>query len=128
LLASSEEVKRGFGGDTKEISGSSETLNAFNKISERRSRSENGESQRKAEEDALPHSADNERVAAHLASALRDEKSIAFFRLVAQAVPREVIRDALMRTLDAQSVRRSRGALFAHLVRPYLPQRSLTNS
>jgi len=68
-----------------------------------------------------------ERVAAHLASALRDEKSIVFFRLVARAVPREVIRDALTRALDAQSVRRSRGAIFAHLVRPHLPRRSFTN-
>ena len=68
---------------------------------------------------------DPERVAAHLASALRDEKSIAFFRIVARAVPREVIRDALTRALDARSIRKSRGALFAHIVRPYLP--SFTN-
>ncbi len=66
-----------------------------------------------------------ERVAAHLASELRDEKSIAFFHVVARAVPREVIRDALMRALSAKSIRRSRAALFVHIVRPYLP--STTN-
>jgi hypothetical protein len=70
---------------------------------------------------------DPERVAAHLASALRDEKSIAFFRIVARAVPREVIRDALTRALDAQNIRKSRSALFVHIVRPHLPHRSLTN-
>jgi hypothetical protein len=70
---------------------------------------------------------DPERVAAHLASALRDEKSIAFFRIVARAVPREVIRDALTRALDAQNIRKSRSALFVHIVRPHLPRRSLTN-
>jgi len=71
--------------------------------------------------------ADIERIAAHLAFALRDEKSIAFFRIVARAVPREVIRDALTRALDACSIRKSRGALFAHIVGPNLRQRSLTN-
>jgi hypothetical protein len=69
---------------------------------------------------------DAERIAAHLACALRDEKSLDYFRLVARAVPREVIRDALARALDARSVRRSRGALFAHLVRPYM-QHSIIN-
>lgn len=64
-----------------------------------------------------------ERVAAHLASALRDDKSIAFFRIVARAVPREVISDALTRALDAQNIRRSRSALFVHIVRPHLPHR-----
>jgi hypothetical protein len=70
--------------------------------------------------------ADIERIAAHLASALRDERSLDYFRLVARAVPGEVIRDALSRALDARSVRRSRAALFVHIVRPHLPRRSLT--
>ena len=67
-----------------------------------------------------------ERVAGYLASALRDEKSIAFFQVVTRSVPREVVSDALERALNARNIRKSRGALFAHIVRPYLP-RSSTN-
>lgn len=76
---------------------------------------------------ATPVDNNTERVAHHLASALRDQKSLAFYRLVARAVPHEVIRDALTRVLDTQDIRRSRGALFAHLVRPHLPPHQITN-
>jgi hypothetical protein len=74
-----------------------------------------------------PARVDNiESVAHHLACALRDDRSLAFFKIVAAVVPREVIRDALTRALDvpAPAVRRSRGAIFTALIRPYLGQRS----
>lgn len=122
------EAKRGFGGDVKRFPGSLETLNAFQELSETRSERSGNEGAyavRTRPARATPVDSDIERLAAHLAAALRDEKSIAFFRIVARAVPREVIRDALVRALDAASVRRSRGALFAHLVRPHLPRRQL---
>ncbi len=66
--------------------------------------------------------ADLERIAAHLADALSDWKSLAFFRKVARSVPESVIRDALTRALDlpAASIRRSRAAYFTSIVRPYL--------
>lgn len=136
LHSSSGEAREGFGEDVKGFPGFPETQNASKEILEGRSeRSGNGEgpeglssSPARATPIALADN-DIERVAAHLASALRDEQSIVFFRLVARAVPREVIRDALMRALDAprESVRRSRGALFAHIVGPHLPRRSFTN-
>lgn len=130
IHSSSGEAKEGFGEDVKGFPGSLETLNAFQKFSGMRSeRSGNGEAPEARDSPARTSPVDNdiERIAAHLASALRDEKSIVFFRLVARAVPREVIRDALMRALDAQSVHRSRAALFAHIVRPHLSRRSFTN-
>jgi hypothetical protein len=66
-----------------------------------------------------------ERLADYLATRLGDEKSLAFYGLVARSVPREVIGDALSRALDVprQNVRRSRAALFTAIVRPHLPQR-----
>lgn len=130
IHSSSREAKRGFGGDVKRCPSSLEALNAFQNSSGMRSeRLGNGEAfeGRASPARTTPVDNDIERIAAHLASALRDEKSIVFFRLVARAVPREVIRDALMRALDAQSVHRSRAALFAHIVRPHLPRRSFTN-
>ena len=122
--------RRGEGGGEGQVA-SAATQNAFQEILETRLRSGSGEGAggaRVAEpEPTAPGHEDVERVAAHLASALRDEKSIAFLRIVARAVPREVIRDALTRALDAQNIRKSRSALFAYIVRPHLPQRSLTN-
>jgi len=142
IHSSSGEAKRGFGGDVKGSLGSLETQNAFTKFNSASAFGEVGVGSRdggaggrdEGEGEGASQAGDNhrtaddiERIAAHLASALRDEKSIVFFRLVARAVPREVIRDALTRALDAQSVHRSRSALFVHLVRRYLPQRPSTN-
>lgn len=73
---------------------------------------------------------DQERFAQHLASSLggRDaERNIPFYRLVARAVPRSVALDALVRAKDARDIRKSRAHLFASLVRPHLPHRSLKN-
>jgi hypothetical protein len=63
-----------------------------------------------------------ERIADYLATRLGDEKSLAFYELVAREVPREVIRDALTRALDVppSKLRRSRAALFTSIVRPHL--------
>jgi hypothetical protein len=132
----SGEAKRGFGGEVKGFFGLPETQNAPKEISERRSeRSGNSEGTEGMSDTAraTPTTrADNDidRVAAHLADSLRDWESIVFFRQVARAVPREVIRDALTRALDAprESVRRSRAALFTHIVRPHLPPSSFTKS
>jgi hypothetical protein len=77
---------------------------------------------------AIPNDEDDaESVAVHLASTLRDEKSIAYFRIVARAVPRGVISDALTRAMNARAVRRSRSALFVHIVRPYMPRSSTSH-
>jgi hypothetical protein len=64
---------------------------------------------------------DSERLADYLATRLGDEKSLAFYGLVARSVPREVIGDALGRALDVprHNVRRSRAALFTALIRPH---------
>lgn len=124
-----DEEKKGFGDDEIGFLGSQGTLNAPKGFSETRSeRSGNQQTYvvRVRPTPATPVDNEVERVATHLASALRDEKSIAYFRLVARVLPREVICDALTRALDARSVRRSRGALFAHLVRPHLQQDSIT--
>jgi hypothetical protein len=76
------------------------------------------------EENRVPVSnGDNsERLARHIAATLHDEKSIAWYRLVARRVDHEVIREALTRALDvpARDLRRSRGAVFTALVRPHL--------
>ncbi len=63
-----------------------------------------------------------EQLAAYLATKLKDDKSMAWYRLVAQRVDRNIIQDALMRALDipARDLRRSRGAVFTAIVRPYL--------
>ena len=63
-----------------------------------------------------------ERYAAYLAEKLRDEKSLAWYRMVARRVDRVIIHDALVRALDipARDLRRSRGAVFTAIVRPYL--------
>lgn len=70
-----------------------------------------------------------ERTACHLADRLDDGKSLSFYRLVAEHVPSEVVRDALTRALDvpAANVRRSRAAYFTSLIRPHLQNR-LPNS
>jgi hypothetical protein len=70
-----------------------------------------------------------ERMASYLADRLDDGKSRAFYRLVAEHVPSEVVRDSLTRALDvpAANVRRSRAAYFTSLVRPHLQGR-LPNS
>ena len=94
-------AKRGFGGDFG-VPGSLETQNAFDKFSETRSErsgSEGAYEVRTRPARATPVDNDIERLAAHLASALRDEKSLDYFRLVARALPREVISDALMRAM-----------------------------
>lgn len=72
-------------------------------------------------EEGSPHVDNPLHVADYLANRLDDEKSLAFYKLVA-SLPREVIRDALMRALDvpARDIRRSRAAIFASLVRPHL--------
>jgi hypothetical protein len=63
-----------------------------------------------------------EQLAAYLATKLSDEKSIAWYRMVARRVDHNIIRDALMRALDipARDLRRSRGAVFTAIVRPHL--------
>ena len=63
-----------------------------------------------------------ERTASYLADKLGDPKSIAFFRRVAEALPAEVIRDALIRALDLRpaNIRRSRAAYFTSLIMPDL--------
>ena len=57
--------------------------------------------------------------AAHLADALGDWSSIAFFRRVVSRVPAEVIREALLAALDVprQDLRRSRAAYFTAVLR-----------
>jgi hypothetical protein len=82
-----------------------------------------GEEGERAAQTAAPVD-DNERLADYLATRLGDEKSLAFYGLVARSVPREVIGDALSRALDVprQNVRRSRAALFTALIRPHLPR------
>jgi len=64
----------------------------------------------------------SERLADYLADVLRDDKSLAFYKLVAAAVPHEVVREALDRALDVprHQVRRSRAAIFTALVLPHL--------
>lgn len=81
---------------------------------------EEGKGCRGREEEANPSA-----LAAHLADALDDSHSLAFYQLVARSVPPEAIRDALTRALDLrpQDVRRSRAAYFTALVRPLLPVR-----
>jgi len=58
----------------------------------------------------------------YLARRLRDEKSTAWYQLVVRVVPREVVQDALARTLDAprRDIRRSRAALFTSIVLPHV--------
>ncbi len=75
------------------------------------------------ENDAQSRDVDNsERIARHVAAALNDEKSIAWYRIVARRVGQDIIREALSRALDvpARDLRRSRGAIFTALVRPHL--------
>jgi hypothetical protein len=63
-----------------------------------------------------------ERTASYLADKLGDPKSIAFFRRAAEALPPEVIRDALVKALDLRpgDIRRSRAAYFTSLIMPHL--------
>ena len=63
-----------------------------------------------------------ERTASYLADKLGDPKSIAFYRRVAEVLPAEVIRDALVKALDLRpaNVRRSRAAYFTSLIMPDL--------
>ena len=63
-----------------------------------------------------------EQTASYLADKLGDTKSMAFFRRVAEVVPPEVIRDALVTALDLRpsDVRRSRAAYFTSLIMPHL--------
>ena len=63
-----------------------------------------------------------ERTASYLADKLGDFKSMAFFRRVAEVLPPEVIRDALVKALDLRpaDVRRSRAAYFTSLIMPHL--------
>jgi hypothetical protein len=65
-----------------------------------------------------------------LARQLDDERSLDFYRLVVRKVPEHLIRDALMRALDVpkRDIRRSRGALFASIIREHLPKRSSSQS
>jgi hypothetical protein len=65
-----------------------------------------------------------------LARQLDDERSLAFYQLVVRKVPEHLIRDALARALDVprRDIRRSRGALFASIVREHLPNRRRSNS
>ena len=68
----------------------------------------------------------SEHLAVYLADRFDDWKSYRFFLLVASSVPREVIREALVRALDVprRDVRRSRAAYFTALVRPHLARRA----
>jgi hypothetical protein len=70
-----------------------------------------------------------ENTACYLADRLDDGNSLAFYRLVAEHVATEVIRNSLTRALDlpAANVRRSRAAYFTSLIRPHLQGR-LPNS
>ncbi len=70
---------------------------------------------------------DTQCLADYLAKRLDDEKSLAFYQLVARRVPREVVQEALTRALDVprKDVRRSRAALFTSIVREHLPRRAL---
>ncbi|MFO0590495.1 MAG: hypothetical protein U0441_23335 [Polyangiaceae bacterium] len=79
---------------------------------------EKGRGSREREEEASA-------LAAHLADALADSHSLAFYQLVARSLPPEAIQDALTRALDLspRDVRRSRAAYFTALVRPLLPAR-----
>lgn len=131
------EEKRGEGGDVEGLGSSTVTQNAFQKLYRKAlafgevgngGAGERGEGASQPV-DTLSAAEHIERIAGYLATRLRDEKSLAFYRLVARAVPREVVRDALARALDVpqQSIRRSRAALFAHLMRPHMPRRSPTN-
>jgi hypothetical protein len=63
-----------------------------------------------------------EQTASYLADKLGDRKSLAFFRRVAEVLPPEVIRDALVRALDLRptDVRRSRAAYFTSIIMPHL--------
>jgi hypothetical protein len=63
-----------------------------------------------------------EQTASYLADKLGDAKSMAFFRRVAEVLPAEVIRDALVAALDLRpcDIRRSRAAYFTSLVMPHL--------
>lgn len=65
---------------------------------------------------------DPERFADYLADLFRDDKSLAFYKLVCRTIPREVVRDALTRALDVprRDVRRSRAAIFTALILPRL--------
>ncbi len=60
-----------------------------------------------------------------LAEKLRDEQNLAFYKFVVRRLPEEIVRDALMRALDVpqRNIRRSRGALFASILAPYLKTR-----
>jgi hypothetical protein len=117
--------ERGKGGE-KSVSLPGTSGNGFQKylsepFSLKRVRGTRGE-----EENAAPVSnGDNsERLARHIAATLHDERSIAWYRLVARRVDHEVIREALTRALDvpARDLRRSRGAVFTALMRPHLKQ------
>ena len=63
-----------------------------------------------------------EQTANYLADKLGDPKSRAFFRRVAEVLPPEVIRDALVHALDLRpaDVRRSRAAYFTSIIMPHL--------
>jgi hypothetical protein len=63
-----------------------------------------------------------EQTASYLADKLGDPKSMAFFRRVAEVLPPEVIREALVTALDLRpaDVRRSRAAYFTSLIMPHL--------
>lgn len=65
-------------------------------------------------------------VATLLACALVDQKSLRFYRLVAQGVPLRVIRSALSQALELtpREVKRSRAAYFTAIIRPVLSRRS----
>ena len=69
---------------------------------------------------------DKQHVADYLAARLGDENNPAWYSLVVRTVPREVVQDALRRTLDVRpaDIRRSRAALFATIVRPHLRRRT----
>jgi hypothetical protein len=63
-----------------------------------------------------------EQAASYLADKLGDPRSMAFFRRVAEVLPPEVIREALVTALDLRpaDVRRSRAAYFTSLIMPHL--------
>lgn len=61
---------------------------------------------------------DDRAFAVYLARRLDDDRSLDWYRCVLRRLPREIVRDALARTLDVPpaKIRRSRAALFASLV------------
>lgn len=121
-LSTAETGKEG----TIGMDGASESTrpeNANSKDSKRVSESvegEEGEGSRGGEEEG--GSETDPGFAGYLADRLGDAKSLAFYERVVGELPHEVVLDAVCRALDCPEdrVRKSRAALFTHIVLPRL--------